>query len=311
MTDNPLRLQIVTLLTRLEAIWEDFPDEELGDTLSRGILFDALKRGFLATETDFVLTTAFSMQNSAADKAIYAALGEFLPAARAAADKAGLTTPQQRIAVFFSDVRGKGGSEVDNFFGWMEPEDWLLGRLRKLLYSHEQDPLKLSKLLLNATAKEYSTQRKEKFANLEFIETVMQFNEAYQSGIITRNCLLAIGHVCRMYKFYPDLAFYYLWQYRSDKKQILFMARQIEQFPQFLKQPDYPDFLIGLSKATPKKEAVSLLHTVMMIAKPKLSDKETQAIIKTFENYISKYPQNYESQNHYLKLVNDLKAVTP
>jgi len=59
------------------------------------------------------------------DLLVKGALAEFLPAANHSAAEAGLSTFHKRLSALQDfDVQSAGGSYVDDYLGWAEPEDY-------------------------------------------------------------------------------------------------------------------------------------------------------------------------------------------
>jgi hypothetical protein len=111
------------LLQALENIGGRDPD--LYDTQTREAMFDVVYAGFLKPRDDFELALDydFAMQSKADNRAIRRALNKFITAAQRQATKIGLSTPNERLAAFYSEVSTDGGRCVDDFFGWIESID--------------------------------------------------------------------------------------------------------------------------------------------------------------------------------------------
>lgn len=170
------------------------------------------------------------------------------------------------------------------------------------------DPLDLSKKLLNATAKEYSSDRKENFANNDFIKSIINFCNANPSDKIIRNCILSIGHISRLYNFFPQEAFDFVWKFRTNRELLYAVVRTASLYPQFIKQSDYEDVLCNLAKTPPKKQSISLLHFVMLnIFEHVSNDNFLNNLISIFNKYIEKNPNLYESKNAYPILIEKMK----
>jgi hypothetical protein len=112
---------LLELLLRLEAIGDR--DESLFDTVVREKMGDAVFFGFIKPRPGFVLPDDYGMPEEE-NRAIKAALGAYIEAARALAPGAGLDTFHKRLAAFQnSAVRTtEQMNDFDDFFGWFSPE---------------------------------------------------------------------------------------------------------------------------------------------------------------------------------------------
>lgn len=170
------------------------------------------------------------------------------------------------------------------------------------------EPLNLSKKLLDATAKEYSNDRKKNFANNDFINSIVDFCNANLSDEIIRNCILSIGHISRLYNFFPQEAFDFVWKFRTNRELLYAVVRTASLYPQFIKQSDYEDVLCNLAKIPPKKQSISLLHFVILNIFEHISNNDfINNIIDIFNKYIEKNPNLYESKNAYPILIEKMK----
>ena len=180
--------------------------------------------------------------------------------------------------------------------------------LVKTLNIQYNEPLDLSKKLLEATAKEYSNDRKENFANNDFINSIINFCNANPSDEIIRNCILSIGHISRLYSFFPQEAFDFVWKFRTNRELLYAVVRTASLYPQFIKQSDYEDILCSLAKTPPKKQSISLLHFVILNIFEQVSNNDfINNIINIFNKYIEKNPNLYESKNAYPILIEKMK----
>ena len=112
---------LLELLIRLEAIGDR--DESLFDTVVRERMGDAVFFGFIKPRLGFVLPDDYGMPEEA-NRAIKAALGAYIEAARALAPAAGLDTFHKRLAAFQNaEVRtAEHKNDFDDFFGWSNPQ---------------------------------------------------------------------------------------------------------------------------------------------------------------------------------------------
>jgi hypothetical protein len=102
-------------LARLEAIDEDH--EGLGDTNIRDHMGDDILRGFLRLEPDFEPSAEYGLDPEA-NRLVARAIARFVEAARAAAEREGITTFHGRLAAFQNPaVRTEDGSDYNDFFG--------------------------------------------------------------------------------------------------------------------------------------------------------------------------------------------------
>lgn len=186
-----------------------------------------------------------------------------------------------------------------------------LAYLQNLLNLSESNPDFIANKLLNAVAKSYTTANKNRFANIEFIANLIAFHGLFASQAgdkFSRNCILVIRHVCQMYQFYPDNAFDFAWQFRHDKKLAQTVAMAVFPFPQLVKQADWLEFLLFMATTAPKKQAISLLHSVLLHTLDSIENAEyLQKFLTIFEDFIQKYPDLYQSIHEYPVLVEKIK----
>ena len=118
-----MRAILRRLLDRLDAIAEQHG--EVGDTAVREAMSDAVFDGFLRPICAFALPDRYAMFSEEGDLLVKRALAEFLPAANYSAADAGLSTFHERLSVLQDDdVRSAGGSYLDDYLGWANPEDY-------------------------------------------------------------------------------------------------------------------------------------------------------------------------------------------
>lgn len=178
-----------------------------------------------------------------------------------------------------------------------------------ILGINEQEPLIMSKKILNFSSKEYKNETKEILANDDFIANIIDFSNQNNNEIITRNTILSIGHISRMYDLFLDKSFDFIWEKRNNKKLIYSVARSIHLYPQFIKQSDYKDFLLTLSKSAPKKDCIDLLYIIISRLLNKIDDKDfLLKIMGIFNEYILSNPELYSSKNEYPKLIDNIKT---
>lgn len=117
--NNPLELSIRKLLTRLDVVSEKH--EEVADTDVMEQMSDAVWNGFIQNNKDYVLPDALGMFTKTANKKIYSALSTFIKQANRLAEKAGLTSPSQRLNAFQdTDISSENGTCYDEYFGHRE-----------------------------------------------------------------------------------------------------------------------------------------------------------------------------------------------
>ena len=111
------------LLDRLDVIAEQHG--EVSDTAVRDAISEAVFDGFLRPSSGFALPDRYAMFSEEGDLLVKRALAEFLPAANHSAAEAGLSTFHERLSVLQDDdVRSAGGSYLDDYLGWANPEDY-------------------------------------------------------------------------------------------------------------------------------------------------------------------------------------------
>ena len=111
---------LLELLHRLEVIGNSH--EELFDSVVREAMDDVITFGFLKSQPDFAMPSAFSMFSAEADQQIADAFAWFLPAANEAAKLDGLDTFRKRLSAFQNlEVRTAQKNDYNDFFGWANP----------------------------------------------------------------------------------------------------------------------------------------------------------------------------------------------
>ena len=119
-----MRVILRRLLDRLDAIAAE-QHGEVGDTAVREAMSGAVFDGFLRPISAFALPDRYAMFSEEGDLLVKRALAEFLPAANHSAADAGLSTFHERLSVLQDDdVRSAGGSYLDDYLGWANPEDY-------------------------------------------------------------------------------------------------------------------------------------------------------------------------------------------
>lgn len=112
---------LLELLHRLEVVGDAY--EELFDSEVREAMDAAVFRGFIKPEPGYVLPNEFAMFTPAGDRRVREVLTWFLPAARVAAERAGLNTFHGRLGAFQNlDIRTARQNDYNDFFGWADPE---------------------------------------------------------------------------------------------------------------------------------------------------------------------------------------------
>ncbi len=111
------------LIDRLDAI--AMHHDEVGDTVVREAMSDAVFRGFLRPVPEFSLPSGYAMLDPEGDRLVERALAEFLPAARRHAAESGADSFHDRLALFQDDdVRSTAGTYYDDYFGWADPKNY-------------------------------------------------------------------------------------------------------------------------------------------------------------------------------------------
>jgi hypothetical protein len=114
---------LLELLHRLEAIEDVHP--EVGDSDVREAMSRAMFAGFIRPQPGYVLPGSFAMFTPEGDRQVREALAWFVPAANAAAERAGLVTFHQRLAAFQNGkVRTARTNDTEGYFGWAPPEQY-------------------------------------------------------------------------------------------------------------------------------------------------------------------------------------------
>jgi hypothetical protein len=120
---KPMQAILRRLLDRLDAIAEQHG--EVSDTAVRDVISEAVFDGFLRPSSGFALPDRYAMFSEEGDLLVKRALAEFLPAANYSAAEAELSTFHERLSALQDiDVRSAGGSYVDDYLGWADPEDY-------------------------------------------------------------------------------------------------------------------------------------------------------------------------------------------
>src|SRR5688572_188970 len=114
---------LLRLLDRLDAIAEQHG--EVSDTAVRDVISEAVFDGFLRPSSGFALPDRYAMFSEEGDLLVKRAIAQFPPAANyRAAEAAPSTVPDRLPGLQDIDVRSAGGSYVDDYLGWADPEDY-------------------------------------------------------------------------------------------------------------------------------------------------------------------------------------------
>jgi hypothetical protein len=105
-----------SLLDHLQTIGENH--EELFDTDVRQNMSNAIVDGFVRHRHDYIVPDDFGMFSKEANRAVKAAIAQYIAAAIQKADEMELTGFHERLnAVQDSSVRSFGGNDYDEFLG--------------------------------------------------------------------------------------------------------------------------------------------------------------------------------------------------
>src|SRR5690242_3759742 len=100
------------LIDALDRVFET--DEEVGDTMVREAMADAVQRAFVAPEAGYVLPAEFGMFSPAGNAKVRRALERFLAHPEVVAAGKALRTPKERLEAFQDpDVESKEGNGYD------------------------------------------------------------------------------------------------------------------------------------------------------------------------------------------------------
>ena len=123
-----MRELLLELQRRLAAIAGQH--DEVHDTDSRDAILDAIEAGYLRAESGYRIPQQYRMFSWQADRDVTHLLEWFLPAARDAAERAGLDTFHKRLRAVQN--RGDELAEVEEaWFGWFDPADYTRGGCRR------------------------------------------------------------------------------------------------------------------------------------------------------------------------------------
>ena len=104
------------LLNALDAVFEEH--EEVGDTMVREEMHDAVHKAFIVPEPGYMLPTKFGMFSTEGDTLVRAALEKFFAHPEVTAAAKSLKTPEERLAAFQdTDVKSNEGNTYDEYFG--------------------------------------------------------------------------------------------------------------------------------------------------------------------------------------------------
>jgi len=110
------------LLVRLTEL-----DEQGGDLTATDIreaMFDFVWAAFLVPGDDPPERSDLYIDDEKIEADVWSALETYVKKASAQAKLDGLTTFQQRLAAFQSEVETEDGMTCDEFFGWIDPEEF-------------------------------------------------------------------------------------------------------------------------------------------------------------------------------------------
>jgi hypothetical protein len=113
---------LLDLMRRLEAIGDR--DESLYDTVVREKMGDPVFHLFIKPKAGYLMPDDYGMSDED-NRAIKAALCEYIDRALTLAPKVGLDTFHKRLAAFQDlEVRTEQANYYDDFFGWSNPEQF-------------------------------------------------------------------------------------------------------------------------------------------------------------------------------------------
>jgi hypothetical protein len=111
---------LLDLMRRLEAIGEG--DESLYDTVVREKMGDPIFYLFVKPKPGYVMPDDYGMSDED-NRAIKAALRDYIEGALGLAPKLGIDTFHKRLAAFQNgEVRTEQTNYYDDFFGWSNPD---------------------------------------------------------------------------------------------------------------------------------------------------------------------------------------------
>ena len=111
---------LLDLMRRLEAVGDR--DESLYDTVVREKMGDPIFYLFIKPKTGYVMPDDYGMGDED-NRAIKAALRQYIDGALALAPALGLDAFHKRLAAFQNgEVHTEGANYYDDFFGWSAPQ---------------------------------------------------------------------------------------------------------------------------------------------------------------------------------------------
>lgn len=119
--DEQLNTYLLDLLTDLDALAEDY--SELGDTETRERMTEAVVLAFLKPQAGYSLPADLGLFSAEGNAAVRAALEKYIAHAGARAAAIGLSTPDERLAIFQAPVYTDEGNCGDEYFGWLDNLD--------------------------------------------------------------------------------------------------------------------------------------------------------------------------------------------
>jgi len=104
------------LLNALDAVFQEH--EEVGDTMVREEMYDAVRKAFIVPQPGYTLPAKFGMFSTEGDTLVRAALEKFLAHPEVTAAAKSLKTPEERLATFQDiEVTSNEGNTYDEYFG--------------------------------------------------------------------------------------------------------------------------------------------------------------------------------------------------
>jgi hypothetical protein len=168
--------------------------------------------------------------------------------------------------------------------------------LKKKKTLKEEEAEELSKVINVEAAEEFTSARKEKYANLPYIKEITGLATAYEdNATILRNIVSAVGFIGKKYEFYPDAGFDFIVGQIGNKNNIVKTAvvKNIFRFPQFVKMDKCWDYLLTVPSIAPKKDSMDYFYVAVKTLQKEIPASYIDKIKAVFKAYIDKNPEQY------------------
>jgi hypothetical protein len=176
----------------------------------------------------------------------------------------------------------------------------------------EDEVLFFSKLINLESVGEFTSYRKEHYANFLFLYKIINIARQYKNNAtILRNIISAVGFICTRYSFYDDEGFNFIKDNIDNKNDIVKIAivKNIYKFPQFNTWENKWDYLLTIPKILPKKESIEYFYRAINLCIGTIPENLKERIRKIFCDFLEKNKINDYQKKDYLLLLESINKL--